>query len=575
MKKLIIFTKSLWPFLLILIFCLWAIKPLFVPGFFTIHDDEQIARLFEMSKVLGQGQIPPRWVPDLGFGFGYPLYNFYPPLVYYFGALFHAIGFSLIISTKFVIGFGFFFSGIFMYLWTKNRFGILAGLFAAFLYIYSPYHSVDIYVRGALSEFFSFVFIPGVFWSLDRLAKKPKITNLILSAVMLCLVVLTHTLVMLQFAPFLGVYILFLLWEQRKSFKKLLPYIIAFGILGFGLSAYFAIPSLLEKQYTLVDSILVTQLANYSIHFVCPSQFWNSLWGYGGSASGCLDGLSFQVGKIQLLVVVLSLLGIVWMLLKKQKNILLPFVTVILFAFTLFIATNYSKFIWDAIQPWWYIQFPWRFLLFSAIFSSLLGGYVISLVQNHWKTIGGVTVMIVLGCLAFYQIRNDFHPQTYLPVGDNYYLENQDIEWRVSRLSYEYVPKQVATRLSALQTTELAIDKNDIPTKPFTVLSGQMKVNVEKNDASNKQVEVSVSKPGILQINTYSFPGWKIFVNNQQITYNDANKLHVMQVPLSQGQNSISIAFTNTLIRTISNVISLLSLVTCLVLLLLQRRFGK
>ena len=574
MKKFVIFTKSLWPYFLIFLFCLWAIKPLFVSGFFTIHDDEQIARLFEMSKILGQGQIPPRWVPDLGFGYGFPLYNFYPPFVYYFGALLHAIGFSLINSTKLVIGFGFFFSGLFMYLWTKNRFGILAGLFAAFLYMYAPYHAVDIYVRGALSEFFSFVFIPAVFWSLDRLAKKPSINKLLIGSLMLCLVILTHTLVMLQFALFLAAYILFLLWEQRKSFGKLLPYIVSFGILGFGLSAYFAIPSVLEKQYTLVDSILTKQLANYAIHFVCPSQFWNSLWGYGGSAAGCLDGLSFQIGKIQLLVVILSILGIVWLFIKKQKHIALPLFIIVLFIFSLFIQTEYAKFIWDHLSPWWYIQFPWRFLLFSAVFSSFLGGCVLSIVQKK-QFVFALVIGIILSTLAFYQIRNDFRPQMYLHVGDNYYLDNQDIEWRVSRLSYEYVPKQVVTRLSPLGTTELAIDKKDIPSQPFTILSGAMDVRVQKNDASSKQFTVTVKTPGILQINTYSFPGWKVTVNNKQIVYNDNNKLHLIQIPLPTGNSVISVTFTNTITRTLSNIISLISFAFCIMLFLLRKRFPQ
>ena len=55
--------------------CLFALLPLFHAGFFTIHDDEQIGRLQQMFLVISQGQIPPRWMPDLGFGFGVLLYR--------------------------------------------------------------------------------------------------------------------------------------------------------------------------------------------------------------------------------------------------------------------------------------------------------------------------------------------------------------------------------------------------------------------------------------------------------------------------------------------------------------------
>src|SRR3989344_6475331 len=93
--------------LFILILSFWAIQPLFHSGFFPMHDDEQIARLYQLHLTLSSGQFPPRWIPDLGFGFGYPFYNFYPPLVYYLGEIFYILGLSLLASTKIVMAMGF------------------------------------------------------------------------------------------------------------------------------------------------------------------------------------------------------------------------------------------------------------------------------------------------------------------------------------------------------------------------------------------------------------------------------------------------------------------------------------
>src|SRR4030042_1561299 len=74
--------------------------PLTKPGFYQIHDDQQIARLSLFDKALKSGQFPVRWVDDLGFGFGYPLFVFYPPLVYILGEMFHLVGFGLTSSIK-------------------------------------------------------------------------------------------------------------------------------------------------------------------------------------------------------------------------------------------------------------------------------------------------------------------------------------------------------------------------------------------------------------------------------------------------------------------------------------------
>jgi uncharacterized membrane protein len=76
--------KRFLPLIIIIVLSFFAIKPLFHPGFFPIHDDTQVARVFEMTKSLQAGMFPVRWVSDLGYGLGYPIFNFYAPLSYYF-----------------------------------------------------------------------------------------------------------------------------------------------------------------------------------------------------------------------------------------------------------------------------------------------------------------------------------------------------------------------------------------------------------------------------------------------------------------------------------------------------------
>ena len=62
---------------LLIIPAVWA---LFVPGYYGASDDIHMAWLHEFHKTLMLFQIPPRFVPDLSYGFGYPLFNFVFPL---------------------------------------------------------------------------------------------------------------------------------------------------------------------------------------------------------------------------------------------------------------------------------------------------------------------------------------------------------------------------------------------------------------------------------------------------------------------------------------------------------------
>src|SRR3989344_3007175 len=115
-----IFINKYYGLILVLILSFWAIKPLFVNGFFPMHDDTQVARVFEMGKALRDGMFPVRWVQDLGYGYGYPIFNFYAPFAYYVGGLFNIIGFNALIATKMMMGLGIILSGIFMYVLTRE-----------------------------------------------------------------------------------------------------------------------------------------------------------------------------------------------------------------------------------------------------------------------------------------------------------------------------------------------------------------------------------------------------------------------------------------------------------------------
>lgn len=555
------FLKRYWAVLIVLGLCFWAAKALLVPGFFSIHDDEQIARLFELDISLKAGQIPPRWVENLGFGFGYPFFNFYPPLAYYFAEAFHVLGFSFINSTKLVILFGFLLSSFFMYLWSKEHFGKLAGIFSALLYTYAPYHAVNVYVRGDIPEFFSFVWIPAVFWSTDLLFKTKKISYALVLAIFLAFVVLTHSLVALVFPVFFLIYVLFHLLSDRKELKKLILLFFLSGFVAVSLSMYFWLPVFLEKKFTLVDEILTRELASYKLHFVYIRQFWNSMWGYGGSLYGIEDGLSFQVGKIQLIVSFISALFIAYKILKKKiLEFNLPIVIFVLLSLSLYMATFYSQWIWDKVQFLSYLQFPWRFLLFTAVFSSFLGGFFIYFIEKNFGKLVAAAAFLILGSIVFFSVAQNFQPAKFLNVDDSFYTNPEDIKWRVSKMSFEFVPKGVATKVSDINTTQLDIDENDIPGGPYKVLKGAMDVKVISNKPHSKEFQVFSKSFSVFQVNTFSFPGWEASIDGKKVEYNDNNKLKLIVLDVTPGSHSINVNFINTLPRAVGNAVSLVTI---------------
>src|SRR3989344_8453561 len=95
------FKKKLFIFLVLVLLATFpTIKSILRFSYYPMHDDFHPIRLLEMDKCIKDGQIPCRWVPDMGFGYGYPHFNYYAPTPYYVMEIFHLLGFSYLGSIK-------------------------------------------------------------------------------------------------------------------------------------------------------------------------------------------------------------------------------------------------------------------------------------------------------------------------------------------------------------------------------------------------------------------------------------------------------------------------------------------
>src|SRR3989344_5140924 len=226
--------------LIVVLLSVGAIFPLLQNGFFGFHDNTQVVRVFEMGKAMADGMFPVRWSQDLGYGYGYPIFNFYSPLPYYVGGFFFLSGFDVLSATKLMFAVGILFSGISMFFFSKKFFGIKAGLVSAVIYMYFPYHAVNIYVRGAVGEFFAYAFLPLIFLSLYSLfaLKKEKtfllknFGTILLIAFSIFFVAASHNLsfymLLLILLPFFIVF--FFLVKSKKLFLTISVISIVLGL---------------------------------------------------------------------------------------------------------------------------------------------------------------------------------------------------------------------------------------------------------------------------------------------------------------------------------------------------------
>lgn len=556
--------KEVIPIILLILTSIAISLPLTVPGLHTIHDDQQVARLFLFDQAIKGGQFPPRWVDQLGFGFGYPLFVFYPPLVYFLGEIYHLLGFGYISSVKLLLFTSFLGSGLAIYLFSKQLWGRLAGVVAAIFYLLLPYRALDVYVRGAVAESFTFVWLPLILWSFYNLQLQNHKKYLYLSSFFLAMLMLTHNLIFLPFMLILPLYLTFLLITPKNDKGRLaIDFIISF-VLALGLSAFFWLPAIIEKKHTIVDSLLLVNLASYNIHFVYPQQLWNWPWGFGGSSSGLSDGISFKIGKLHVLLSLISaIISLVYFFFKSknkstaQNNIMVSGIFV-LFVFSAFMTTYYSKSIWDILGPLGYLQFPWRFLIFAGLFASILAGAFIYYLKLPIFKLSSAILLISLLLLTNLKL---FRPQTFRSdLTDGTATSDEFIRWNVSSSSFEYIPIGVPLYIGALNTNLVDIQKKDTEHSLIEADPDITQIKALNYSPSKTEFDINSNEKTKLTANIFNFPGWMVSVNDKPVPIDDQNRLKLITFSVPKGESKIKIEFVNTPIRSASNWISLFSI---------------
>ena len=539
--------------ILILLLSLFAVKPLISTGYFPMHDDTQVSRVIVMGKALKEGQFPVRIVSDLGYGLGYPLFNFYGPLPYYVGGLFYAIGVDSVVATKIMFAIGAVLAPIALFFLLVPVFGHMAAVAGAMLFLYAPYHAVQIYIRGSVGEYWAIAFVPLILYGLFRALKEKKSwQGIVISSIALATTILSHTILgfLTTVGLGVGIAVCWIISIVRKHFSKRMVVIpISAVVLGLLLSAFFWIPAMMEVSYTSVSQMVNGASTTFFDHFVCFSQFWNSPWGFAGSAPACIDGMSFKFGKVQLIIAGLAILF--WLLLRKskqmkEKNTCIE-ITMGVVIVLIFLMLSVSTFVWNMFPYTSVVQYPWRLLAYGMLGIAICGAYLVSAFRIPLLRIG-----IALGIIAvtLYVNTKIFVPQ-YMYERDSQEFERfEELRFTQSKISDEYLPPEVMRPNTGSDVTK-------------TTVSGSSTFFIRRlvETATSLLVEIETANAQDITIQKAWFPGWKVSVNGMQAQPRVVQGLPT--VPIPQGVSIIEMQFSNTPVRIIANWLSIMGI--CLI----------
>lgn len=536
--------KSKWLFYIFLVIALtfFSFKSLIRPGYFPMHDDMQPIRLLEIDKCFRDGQIPCRWVPDLGFGYGYPLYIYYPPLAYYFMEIFHLLGFSILASIKIEFILTFIFSGLAMFLLARSLWGNLGGLISAIFYVYAPYRATDVYSRGAVGEFTALIFLPLIFWAILEFVRQKRTKYLIFLALSYGGLLLTHNITSLIFTPIAILWGLFLLWYYREW--RVLPKLFFGAILGVCLAGFFILPAVFEKNLAHVESML-SGYFNYLAHFVSLRQlFFSTHWGYGSSEFGPNDDFTFAVGIFHWLFAFLAFVIGLWQWKKNRFSFLTLGFLGAVGLFSAFLAHQRSTFIWERISVLAYLQFPWRFLTIVIFAFSTMTGALVSYLKRYSLQVGFLMILLVILFNAYY-----FRPADWFFITDKDKLSGQSWEKQITASIFDYLPV-----FAKAPPAKKAPEQPEIISGEAKILSFEKGTNWQKG-----KIEV-LSEQAKIQLPLFYFPKFELQINGKKTPFDYQNDLGLISFELDKGEHNFHVKLKRTPIRIIGDYLTLSSL---------------
>lgn len=396
------------------------------------YDDgiQHIARLMgTYQSIMQEGQTA--IMSNFCNGFGYSWNIFYSPITAIFPLIFKIIGASFTVCIKLFMFAVVFLSGYSMYVFTKkvtknNNIAIVSSI----LYIFAPYRLTDMYIRNALAELTSFVFLPMVFLGLYNIFNEEREKNLILiigaSGLML-----THTVVTLYTAIFSLIYVLINIKKVKK--KNILKNLILTIVLILIITAFFWMPLLEHKCNVDYEVFKEGRMERTEVLIAYKLDFYRLFFTKSN------DYMIYDIGIVTLLGLFLTPIAI-----KKVKNTKYYKLYMFILVTGIVCAVMTLK-----IFPFEYmpkmlkmIQFSFRLLEFTSFFFAFIAAINIGSVS---KKIELKEILIVLVGLMILTIPYSRYLRSLKDFDENVLWPSVTVTEKTGRVhagcaSFEYLP---------------------------------------------------------------------------------------------------------------------------------------
>jgi hypothetical protein len=562
-------TRYIFIAILLLVMVLPANQP-FLTGEMPATDDGAIHvyRTIALDHAINTtGQVYPRYAPGLVYGYGSPLFNYFPPVPYYVPLGLHVLGLDYLpawllamVAYSYLASWG-------AYLLGKQWAGMGAGIITSIAYVYAPYMLFDSIARGTIIEYAGLAGLPWVLWALTLLAKNPSRWAWWRAVMIFALFIPLHNVVTLHGAILIALYSILLIGLSERRVQTLMRLALV-GIAGVALTTFFWLPALTETDAVKIN-VITENLSSIDV-----TRYLRPL-GESLALPHTAD-ITHQQAPIPITVSWASLLlmgiGTIFAWRRKTTTRWILFFVVAISSLMLFMNTPTSAWLWNNVPLLDYTQFAWRTLGIASLTIALgagIGAYEIAqtITQRTSTEITKIVLYSVFAVLLVtYSLSWTYTRHIDLPAHSM--QDVHDYERRTGELSLssysEYLPitNSAPPDADALQPRYAESDNIARSLHPAIQDASWRGVSAE--------LQVSLEEPTHIDFDWLYVQGWQASYDGTSLDGNTiAGNLEAMPSPdvglvrfeLPSGNYMLNIQLQPTSRQTSANNISIIAII--------------
>lgn len=579
--------------------CLITMWPLLARSGLPRNTETQalIYRTVEMAEGLQDGIIYPRWAPDFNYGYGSPVFNYLPPMPHYLAGLVRVLfQISVENSVKSIFALGAGLNGLAFFAFVRRRWGATPAILALAIYLFNPQSLlVKPYLQADLSGLMALGWFWMTLWALDRmLASEGRWSGGLVAGSVACLW-LTHGRLSIVLTGVALGWVAVRLAGPGGSTRSHAWRVVLAAAAGIGGAAFFWLPAWAEGG---------------AVHWVPFPGYSDEL-----AASLPLRELLSQPGRLDLSAInptpsaalgiavwLPAVMAAVWIATAGWKSVS-PAMTPMsrgdalqrriahltrwiarehaeaayfgaIGLVSVLLITPWASSVWESGREW--PRFGPRDLLWIVMGSgAVLGAQSAVLAERLNRR--GMTLMaahLVVGLVALTAL-----PVMYPPKWPTRHVQptREEIvreELRgidVAGLTGGWLLPRGVDALPAPSPTLLASYQGGAVDKiARDALPAATQIDIVEHAPQQERLVVQTRVPVDVTIQTFNFPGWKAYLNNQEVPIRTNSSTGLMAIHVLEGRYDAKIALGSTPARTAGWLIALASVAGAVAVVLVR-----